>query len=143
MQYEVTADIRAPADTIWAIITDASAYPDWDSGVERIEGQIAPGEKIKVFSELNPGRGFPVKVTGFEPARRMTWSGGVPLGLFKGVRTFSLEPGPDSTTRFEMRETFSGPLLPLMRRSMPDFGPSFDKYGAGLKELAESRTGPG
>jgi hypothetical protein len=143
MLYEVTADIRAPAETIWGILTDASAYPDWDSGVERIEGSIAPGEKIKVFSEMNPGRGFPVKVTEFEPARRMTWTGGMPLGLFKGVRTFTLDPGPDSTTRFEMRETFSGPLLPLMRRSMPDFGPSFEKYGAGLTAVAENRSGPG
>ena len=143
MLYEVTADIRAPAETIWGIVTDAPAYPDWDSGVERIEGRIAPGEKIKVFSEMNPGRGFPVKVTEFEPTRRMTWTGGMPLGLFKGVRTFTLDPGPDSTTRFEMRETFSGPLLPLMRRSMPDFSPSFEKYGAGLKALAENRSGPG
>jgi hypothetical protein len=143
MEYEVKEDIRAPAETIWEIITDAPAYSGWDSGVERIEGRIAPGEKIKVFSELNPGRGFPIKVTEFEPARRMTWTGGMPLGLFKGVRTFTLTPGPDSTTRFEMRETFSGPLLPLMRRSMPDFGPSFKQYGAGLRTLAESRTGPG
>jgi hypothetical protein len=143
MLYEVTVDIRAPAETIWGIVTDASAYPEWDSGVERIEGRIAPGEKIKVFSEMNPGRGFPVKVTEFEVARRMTWTGGMPLGLFKGVRTFTLDPGTDSTTRFEMRETFSGPLLPLMRRSMPDFGPSFEKYGAGLKALAENRSGPG
>jgi transposase len=27
-----------------------------------------------------------IKVTEFEPARRMTWTGGMPLGLFKGVR---------------------------------------------------------
>ena len=42
-----------------------------------------------------------------------------------------------------MRESFSGPLLPLMRRSMPDFGPSFEQYAAGLKELAENRSGRG
>jgi hypothetical protein len=143
VQYEVTTDIRAPAETIWEVITDARGYPDWDSGVERIEGDIAAGEKIKVFSEVNPGRGFAIKVTEFEPAQRMTWTGGMPLGLFKGVRTFRLTPGPGSTTRFEMRESYSGPLLPLMRRSMPDLGPSFGQYGAGLKALAESRTGPG
>jgi hypothetical protein len=143
MLYEVTTDIRAPAERIWEIITDASSYADWDSGVERIEGRIAPDERIKVFSELNPGRGFPIRVTEFEPPARMTWTGGMPLGLFKGVRTFRLEPGSDSATRFEMREQFSGPLLPLMRRTMPDFGPSFDQYAAGLKALAESRSGPG
>jgi hypothetical protein len=143
MQYEVTAEIDAPAERIWAIITDAPAYAEWDSGVEKVEGRIAPGEKIKVFSEMNPGRGFPVRVTEFEPPARMTWTGGMPLGLFKGVRTFALTPGPNSSTRFEMRESFSGPLLPLMRRSMPDFGPSFEQYAAGLKALAENRSGRG
>ena len=82
-------------------------------------------------------------MTEFEPAARMTWTGGMPLGLFKGVRTFALTPGPDSATRFEMRERFSGPLLPLMRRTMPDFGPAFEQYATGLKELAENRSGPG
>jgi hypothetical protein len=143
MLYEAAADIQAPAETIWAIITDAPAYADWDSGVERIEGRIEPGERIKVYSELNPGRGFSIRVTQFEPPARMTWTGGMPLGLFKGVRTFTLTPGPGSTTRFEMRESFSGRLLPLMRRTMPDFGPSFDQYAAGLTALAESRSGPG
>jgi hypothetical protein len=125
------------------IFTDAPAYPEWDSGVVRIEGAIAPGARIKVYSELNPGRGFPVHGTEFEPPARMTWTGGMPLGLFKGVRIFMLTPGSDSTTRFEMRESLSGPLLPLMRRSMPDFGPSFEQYARGLKALAENRSGQG
>jgi len=38
-----------------------------------------------------------VKVTEFVPGSRMTWSGGMPLGLFKGVRTFTLDPRPDGT----------------------------------------------
>jgi hypothetical protein len=143
MHNEAAADIRASAEAVWSIITDAPAYPEWDSGVERVEGTIAPGARIKVFSELNPGRAFPVRVTEFEPPTRMTWTGGMPLGLFKGVRTFTLTPGPDATTRFELRESFSGPLLPLMRRSMPDFGPSFEQYARGLKARAESRSGQG
>jgi hypothetical protein len=42
----------------------------------------------------------------------MTWSGGMPLGLFKGVRTFTLAPGPDGTTRFIVREECTGPSCP-------------------------------
>jgi hypothetical protein len=37
-----------------------------------------------------------------------------------------------------MREEYSGPLLPLMWRTMPDLGPSFQKFAAGLKARAES-----
>ncbi|HZC12446.1 MAG TPA: hypothetical protein VE270_00380 [Thermoleophilaceae bacterium] len=62
----------------------------------------------------------------------------MPLGLFKGVRRLKLTPGEDGSSHFEMHESFSGPLLPLMRRTMPDFGPSFEKCGRGLKARAES-----
>jgi hypothetical protein len=134
--YEAAATIEAEPETVWAILTDAPAYSEWDSGVERVEGRIAPGEKIKVVSEANPGRAFPVTVTAFEPARAMTWSGGMPLGLFKGVRTFSLVPD-GTTTHFTMREEYSGPLLGLIWRSMPDLGPSFAQFARGLKQRAE------
>lgn len=135
--YDATATIQASPETIWAILTDASGYAGWDSGVEGVDGTIAPGETIKVRSEANPGRTFPVKVTDFQPGRSMTWTGGMPLGLFKGVRTFRLSPAGDGATRFEMREEYTGPLLPLIWRSMPDLGPSFAQFAGGLKERAE------
>jgi hypothetical protein len=103
-----------------------------------VEGTIAPGETIKVRSEANPGRAFPVKVTDFAPGERMTWTGGMPLGLFRGVRTFTLTPEGDGTTRFAMREEYTGPLLGLIWRSMPDLGPSFAQFARGLKARAES-----
>jgi hypothetical protein len=137
--FEATATIAASPEAIWAILTDAPAYTAWDSGVERVEGRIAPGETIKVFSKVNPGRAFPVKVGGFEPGRRMVWSGGMPLGLFKGVRTYRVAP-EDGGTRFTMREEFSGPLLPLIWRSLPDFQPSFDQFARGLKARVEGAS---
>jgi hypothetical protein len=136
--YDATATINASPDAIWAILTDAPGYQRWDSGVERVEGRIAPGEKIKVVSKANPGRAFPVRVTEFDQGRRMTWSGGMPLGLFRGVRTFTLDQGEDGATRFTMREEYSGPLLPLIWRSIPDLGPSFRQFASGLKQRAES-----
>ena len=135
--YEATATIAAPPEAVWSILTDAAAYPRWDSGVREVEGRIAPGEKIKVVSEANPGRAFPVRVTRFEPGRSMVWSGGMPLGLFKGVRTFTLTPA-DGGTRFAMREEYTGPLLPMIWRSMPDLGPSFEQFASGLKARAEA-----
>ena len=135
--YDAAAAIKASPGAIWAILTDAPGYQAWDSGVERVDGRIAPGEKITVRSKANPGRAFPVKVTEFTPGQRMTWSGGMPLGLFKGVRTFVLAPGTDGSTRFSMREEYSGPLQPMIWRSMPDLGPSFRQFANGLKQRAE------
>ena len=124
---------------MWEILADTPSYSDWDSGVLGVEGRLAPGEKLKVTSEVNPKRTYPVKVAEVVPAERMVWTGGMPLGLFKGVRTYTLTP-EDGGTRFRMREEFSGPMLPLIWRSMPDMQPSFEQFASGLKARAEQAS---
>jgi hypothetical protein len=135
--FEASSVINATPETIWAILVDGARYPDWDSGVLSVDGRIAPGETIKVVSGANPGRTFPVKVSESSAPRSMTWTGGMPLGLFKGVRTFSLAPAGDGTTQFRLREEYTGPLLSMMWRSMPDLGPSIAQFADGLKQRAE------
>jgi hypothetical protein len=137
--YDATSVIQAAPATIWAILTDAPGYPNWDSGVLRVDGRIAPGEPLKLVSEANPKRTFSLKVTEFRPDERMTWEGGMPLGLFRGVRTFTLSPQADGT-RFTVREQYTGALLPMIWRSMPDLGPSFQKFATGLKRRAEQAS---
>lgn len=112
--YEAIVTIAATPEQVWALLTDGAGIAQWDSDVVRVQGEIAPGETIRVVSTANPGRTFPVRVTVFEPGRRMVWSGGMPLGLFRGVRTFTLTQSADSTTTFTTREEYTGPLLPLM-----------------------------
>ena len=135
--YESAATIAAGPDRVWAVLVDAAAWPTWESGVEGVEGRIAPGEKIKIRSSAAPGRAFPVTVTTFEPPHRLVFTGGMPLGLFRGVRTYTLTPD-DAGTLFRMREEYTGPMLPLIWKSMPDLQPSFDQFAAGLKRRAES-----
>jgi hypothetical protein len=137
--YDATSVIQAAPATIWAILTDAPGYANWDSGVLGVDGRIAPGEPLKLVSEANPKRSFSLKVTEFRPDERMTWEGGMPLGLFRGVRTFTLSPQADGT-RFTVREQYTGALLPMIWRSMPDLGPSFQKFATGLKRRAEQAS---
>jgi hypothetical protein len=137
MIYESTAEIDASPAAIMSILTDGPGYATWDSGVVRVEGKIATGERVKVFAAVSPGRAFPVKVDVGETGSIMTWTGGMPLGLFQGVRTFTLTPTASGGTHFRMREQFSGPLLRLIKRSMPNLGPSFEQFAAGLKAHAE------
>jgi hypothetical protein len=81
-----------------------------------------------------------VKVTEFEPGRRMVWSGGMPLGLFLGVRTYLLTPSTAREVEFSMREVYSGLLAPLITRSIPDLQPAFDQFAADLKRHAEANA---
>jgi hypothetical protein len=134
--FESSADIAAAPEAVWAVLTDGAAWSSWDSGVDGVDGRIGGGETITIRSKAAPGRTFPVKVTTFEAPRTMVFSGGMPLGLFKGVRTYRLTPS-GAGTRFDMREEYSGPLVPMMWRSMPDLGPSFAQFATGLKARAE------
>ena len=140
MEYSAEATIEAGADLVWSILVDGAGYSRWASGVERVEGSIADGRKIKLVSKVNPGRAFPLKVAVLEPTRVMTWTGGMPLGLFKGVRTITLAGVSPLETSFTMREVFSGPMLNAVAKKMPDLQPSFDQFAAGLKAEAEARA---
>lgn len=136
-EFKAFATINATPEKIWVILTDAARYPEWDPNTIRIEGRIASGEKLVAYTKLNPKRAFPATVTEFVPSQRMTWSGGMPLRLFNGVRTFDLVPNANREVRFTLREQFSGPLLPLISRTLPDMNDAFQRFCAGLKERAE------
>jgi uncharacterized protein YndB with AHSA1/START domain len=135
--YEASARITAPAESVWTTLVDAGAWPSWDSGVEDVTGSIAAGNKVTIKSAAAPGRAFPVTVTDFQAPRRLVFSGGMPLGLFKGVRTYTLAPDEDGTL-ITVREEYTGALLSLIWRSMPDLQPSFDQFVRGLKDKVES-----
>lgn len=135
-EYKASTTIQAAPEKIWSILTQGAAWPEWDPSCDKIEGRMALGEKIKAFTKLSPGRAFPVKVTEFVPNQKMTWTGGMPLGLFKGVRTFTLTPQGDKT-EFTLHEVFSGPMLALIGGSIPDMTDAFNGFVQGLKGRAE------
>jgi hypothetical protein len=136
--YEASTTIDAVSERVWSVLTDGDAYAAWDSGIDSLDGRIADGERIAFRAEVSGKRTFKVKVAVVEPGRRMTWTGGMPLGLFRGVRTFVVTPLDDGHSQFDMREEFTGPMLPLIWRSMPDLGPAFQRFAAGLKARAEA-----
>lgn len=132
-----TTEINAPPEKIWAILIDASKYTEWDPGMIRLEGKIAPGEKLIIYAKISPNRAFKVTVSQFEPNRKMVWSSGMPLGLFTGERTFSLERLSDSRVRFSLREVFTGLMLPLIGGSIPNLDSTFAEFASALKVRAE------
>jgi hypothetical protein len=140
-RFHAAIDIQAPQDRVWKILTDAPAYPSWNTTVDKVDGNIALGKKVTVHAKISPGRAFPVTVSRLESPHTMVWSGGMPLGLFKGERTFRLTPR-DSGVEFSMTEVFSGPLAPLITKSIPDLQPAFDEFAACLKRRAERAGAP-
>ena len=139
-RYAVERVIDARPEAVWTLLTDAGRYPSWNPSVVSLRGRIETGHKIELVSTVNPKRKFVLTVSGVQPPRQMVWSSGIPLGLFRGVRTFTLTPGPSNSTVFAMSETFSGAMLGAIEGSLPDFTASFDAFAAGLKQEVESNT---
>jgi hypothetical protein len=138
-EFEASTTIDQPARNVWAVLVDTARWPEWDPFCDRIEGQVAPGAKLKAFTKLSPGRAFPVKVSQLVPNEKMVWTGGMPLGLFKGERSYTLTPQGDRT-RVVVREVFTGPMLALIAGSLPDMTEAFDKFVQGLKARAEGQA---
>jgi hypothetical protein len=139
MSCAVECRIDASPERLWTLLTNAADFPRWNSTVSKLEGSIKLGEKLALQVPAAPGRTFKPKVTELEPNRSMVWSDGF-APMFKGVRSFTLTPNADGSTSFNMTEVFSGLMLPMIRGSLPDFGPSFEAYAADLKREAEGKA---
>jgi hypothetical protein len=137
MEFKASNEIKAAPEVIWQILTDASKYPDWDPGIIKIDGTIARGQQLTLYTKADPKRAFKPIVIAYEPNRKMIWRSGMPLGLFQGARTFLLEPLGDRV-RFTLREEYGGLLLPMIGKSIPDLNPVFAAFVAALKKRAES-----
>jgi len=144
-RFHSSIQIHATPEVVWKILTDAPGYARWNSTVDHLEGRIALGDKVTVHIKADPNlgkppRAFPATVSELSIPHSMTWSGGMPLGLFKGVRTFTTKAVSTGSVEFAMTEVFSGLLSPLIERSIPDLQPVFDQFAADLKKAAESST---
>jgi uncharacterized protein YndB with AHSA1/START domain len=142
MECAVQCTISAPAHVIWKLLTNAKDFPRWNSTVTSIDGEIAKGNKLSIRVPISD-RTFSPKVTELEPESfRMIWSDGM-APMFKGERTFTLTPhdGADGQAcEFSMVEVFSGVMLPMIKGSLPDFAPVFEKYAQDLKAEAEKQA---
>ena len=140
--FHTSIAIDASPAEVWALVTDGARWPDWNPTIKRVEGPIAPDEKVTVYTTASSARAFPLRVTTFVPNERMVWAGGMPLGLFKGERTCTLTDQGARGVAFTMHEAFSGLLAPLITRSIPDLQPSFEAFAAALKRRAEQQGEP-
>jgi len=137
--YAVRRTIQATPERVWQLLADGPGYPGWNPSVVSLDGTLAVGEKIRLVSTVAPKRTFSLTVAEMDGPRRMVWTDGMPLGLFKGVRTYTLEPVAGGT-EFAMEEVFTGPLAPLITKAIPDMTESFAQFADGLKTASESES---
>ncbi|MFC2165219.1 SRPBCC family protein [Acidobacteriota bacterium] len=135
-------EIDAPANKVWAILTDFSSYPDWNPFIRKIKGEIEEGQKIEAFLQPpgSKGMSFSPRILKVEPNREFRWLGRLILPkLFDGEHIFELKELENSKTLFVQREKFRGLLAPMIMKSLGDkTQKGFDEMNKALKERAES-----
>jgi hypothetical protein len=138
-------EIRAPLETVWRILTDFAAYPEWNPHIRHVRGLPVAGSRLTIRSQPPGGRTVvlrPIVVT-WQPPTELRWRGTfISRRLFTGEHGFRLEQLDDSRVRFHQDETISGLLVPFYARlRLPGTRTGFAQVNEALRERAE--RGPG
>ncbi|MEZ4721260.1 MAG: SRPBCC domain-containing protein [Flavobacteriales bacterium] len=126
----VSIDIKADASIVWALLTNASDFPRWNSTIISLEGEIKKGEKIRLKSTLDEKRIFKLKVKEMDTEKRMVWGDG------KGMRVYTITENGNGIA-FNMTEKIGGLMFPMYAKYIPPFDASFNQFATDLKKEAE------
>lgn len=133
--FESEALINARASTVWEVITDAGNLTVWESGITAIDGELRNGGTARI--KTSDGRVLWTRIRVQQiPGEVMTWTSGLPLGLLRRTRTFTLSPQA-GLTHLTIKEEVSGPLMKLLGNTSPDTAQTLNDYVGAVTKRAE------
>lgn len=130
----VSIIIDADVDTIWKLLTNVKDFPEWNSTILSMQGEIKEGKSISFVTALDKNKTVKFKVKTFKPQEEMVW------GDRMGTRSFYLTPESNNKTRFVMKGKIAGLIYPLIASKIPSFDESFNRFATDLKVEAERRS---
>lgn len=134
-------EIQAQPVTIWSILTDFPAYPDWNPFIRHITGTPTVGTRLTVSLKPPNGRAMTFRPVVLEciDNRTLRWQGRfLAPRLLDGEHFFRIESPAPGRVAFTHGERFSGLLVPLCRKLLD--GPvraGFMEMNQALKSRAE------
>jgi hypothetical protein len=135
-----SVEIDAPVMTVWSVLTDFEAYPEWNP-YTRIEGVPRAGERLRVSPGPEAGRAptFRPRVL-VADGRELRWLGHLYVsGLFDGEHSFVVEELEEGSSRLTQSEAFSGLLAGLVLRFVgEETEANFRGVNEALKDRAEA-----
>jgi len=134
-------EIDAPPQRVWQVLTDLSAYPDWNPFIVRAEGRALVGSRLALRMQPVGGRPLTLRPTVVEATEsaRFSWRGtvGIP-GLLDAEHVFRITERANGGSRLNQDEQFQGVLVPLMAKSLRRKTlPAFVAMNEALKQRAE------
>jgi uncharacterized membrane protein len=53
---ETVVEITAPSSRVWGVLTDFSAYPEWNPFIRSVEGPLEAGRSLRVLIQPPGGK---------------------------------------------------------------------------------------
>ena len=114
MDVEITVEIDATSEEVWAVMTDVERWPEWTASVERAErldgGALRVGSRVRLKQPRFP----PVvwQVTELEPGRSFSWKAKNVGVTSIGEHRVTRRAGEGVTVNLRLHQ--QGPLAPLL-----------------------------
>ncbi|WP_379971307.1 SRPBCC family protein [Ectobacillus sp. sgz5001026] len=138
-------EINASEDKVWAVLSDLSAYKEWNPFMQSANGELQPGQTLHMRLQngsltLDPFTPTLLKV---EQNKEINWIGraeNIPK-IFDGNHHLVIERISDEKVKFVQYEDFDGILIPIIqafqKKMFTDTLQGYEKMNQALKERVE------
>jgi hypothetical protein len=134
-------DIAAPRERVWQVLSDLTAYREWNPFIVQAVGRAAVGDRLTLRMQPVGGRAMTLRptVTDVREGESLRWVGHLGIrGILDVEHSFLLGPAPGNGTRLVQGEDFRGLLVPLVSRTLERGTlPAFARMNEALKRRAE------
>jgi len=110
----VQITINAPPAKIWALLTDISLWPTWQSDITQTAVDGTPADGV-LFSWDTGGASIHSQIQLFSPDKQLAWTGTVVN--FHAIHVWTLTPLPNGATEVTETESMSGWFISLFYSS--------------------------
>lgn len=140
MNFQISVDIAARPEIVWAVMAEAEKWHEWTPSVRSIRlldaGPLRIGSRALIRQPRFPPAMW--KVTALDPGRSFTWKSGLP-GMWVHAQHSIAPSGTGTHAVLSLRyEGAFGKLLGRLTRGITDRYLEFE--AAGLKRRSEERA---
>lgn len=142
MEFQISTEIAAPADIVWAVMSDVERWPEWTASVSHVrrwqrQRPFAVGSRALVLQPKLPPAVW--TVTSLTDGREFIWRAGLPGWWTIGGHR--VEPLGPSSARATLSLVFKGWLAARLAGRMRELVESYVGMELrGLKARSESRA---